>query len=89
MNSSDRLDEFAAVLIPEAIQQIQDLKQHRAAHGKDAEYFRIAKVTLGFVGGASRVCATIENHRTNNMVEQRFQLESRKEAKPAALSAGE
>jgi hypothetical protein len=72
MERKDRLEALADVVIPEAVEWVSELRAYRAYQGKDPEYFRKARIGLGVVGSAVRLCATIENGRTNDMVEARL-----------------
>lgn len=76
MNQQDRLEALAAAVIPEAIDWVEELKAYRTYQGKDPEYFRKARIALGVVGAGVRLCATIENSRTNDLVQRRMLSES-------------
>ena len=71
MNQKERLESLANAVIPEAVAWVDELKAYRLYQGKDQDYFKKARVGLGVVSGAVRLCATIENSRTNDMVEKR------------------
>ncbi len=70
--SKERLEQLAEAVIPEAIEWVEELRSYRTYKGKDAEYFRKARIALGVVGSGVRLCATIENSRTNDLVERRM-----------------
>lgn len=74
MNRPDRLEALSEAVIPEAIEWVQELRAYRIYQGKDAEYFKKARIGIGVVGGAIRLCATAENARTNDLIEARQHL---------------
>jgi hypothetical protein len=71
MNQKQRLESLADTLIPEAIEWVKELRAYRVYQGKDTEYFRKARTAVGVIGGAVRLCATIENSRSNDLIEAR------------------
>lgn len=71
MNRQERLEALASAVIPEAIDWVKELRAYRVYQGKDPDYFKRARIGLGVVGSAVRLCATAENARTNDMVETR------------------
>lgn len=85
MKREDRMEALAQVVVPEAIEWVGELKRYRAYQGKDLEYFRKARIGLGVVSNAVRLCATIENARTNDLVQAR--LSAGDEAGPKMLQA--
>jgi hypothetical protein len=77
VNQHERLERLAEAVIPEAIEWVAELRKYRVYQGKDAEYFKKARVGLGVISSGVRLCATIENSRTNDLVETRVKaLES-------------
>lgn len=74
MNRTERLEALAAAVIPEAIEWVAELRKYRTYQGKDPEYFRKARIGLGVVGSGVRLCATIENSRSNDLVQERLRL---------------
>jgi hypothetical protein len=70
--SSNSHNDLAAAVVPEAIDLALELRKHRLEKGMDAEYFKMARPALGFIGIASRILATIQNSRTNDLVERRL-----------------
>lgn len=89
MNQADRLEALADAVVPEAIEWVKELRRYRAYQGKDAEYFRKARLGVGVIGSAVRICATTENHRTNNLVERRVMALTAPERKVLADGAAE
>ena len=89
MNRQDRLEALAAAVVPEAIEWVKELRAYRIYQGKDLEYFRKARIGLGVVGAGVRICATIENSRSNNLVEARLKaLEGQTVTSRPELQAG-
>lgn len=74
MDRQDRLEALAAAVVPEAIEWVKELRRYRTYQGKDNEYFRKARIGLGVVSNGVRLCATAENARTNDLIEQRQSL---------------
>lgn len=66
------LNDLAAGLVPESIEWIEELKNYRKYQGADARYFQKARLGVNVIGHAVRVCATIQNARTNDLVAERF-----------------
>ena len=75
MNRQEQLENLADAIVPEAIEWVHELRAYRTYQGKNQEYFRKARIGLGVLNGAVRICATRENARTNDMVERRLALE--------------
>jgi hypothetical protein len=87
MTRQERLDSLAEAVIPEAIEWVKELRAYRTYQGKDnPEYFRKARISLGVVTSAVRLCATVENARTNDAVEQRLLIESDESGAPKRLT---
>lgn len=72
MSHESRLETLANAVVPEAVEWVKELQAYRIYKGKDAEYFRKARIGLGVVGSAVRLCATIENNRSNALIEERL-----------------
>lgn len=70
----NRLEELADVIVPEAKQWVRELSAYRTYKGKDLEYFRKARIGLGVVSNAVRLCATMENARSNDLIAARLQV---------------
>ena len=62
---------LAHLLEDEAIAQLEFIKKERTYQGSNPEYRKDAKMALGVIGGFIRLCATLENRRTNDLVEAR------------------
>lgn len=87
MNQKERLEKLAEVVIPEATEWVNELRAYRIYQGKDRDYFQKARVGLGVITSAVRLCATIENSRTNDLVAQRL-LNETGDVKALAASNG-
>lgn len=72
MDRNDRLKNLADALIPEAVEWVAELRAYRIYQGKDEEYFRKARIGLGIVSSGVRLCATIENAKSNDLIERRL-----------------
>jgi len=68
----NRLEDLAGSVVPEAIEWVKELRAYRIYKGKDPEYFRKARIGMGIIGAGVRICATIENSRTNDAIEKRL-----------------
>jgi hypothetical protein len=88
MNRTERLEALASAVIPEAVEWVSELRKYRTYQGKDPEYFRKARVGLGVIGSGVRLCATIENSRTNDLVEKRFALGAEEQLSNRQLPSG-
>lgn len=73
MNRTERIDALAEAVIPEAIEWVKELRAYRIYQGKDPDYFRKARIGIGVVGGAIRLCATAENARSNDLIQARME----------------
>lgn len=69
----ERLESLASAIVPEAVEWVEQLKEYRKYSGRDIEYFRRARVGVSIISAAVRLCATVENSRTNNMLLHRLQ----------------
>ena len=72
MSKPERLETLADAIVPEAIEWIAELRKYRTYQGKDPEYFRKARMAIGAIGNAVRLCATIENNHANELVARRL-----------------
>src|SRR4051812_15146588 len=86
MNRQERLEALAEAIVPEAIEWVKELREYRTYQGKDPEYFRKARISLGVVGSAVRLCATAENARTNDAVEARLLMDVNEVGVPRQLA---
>lgn len=68
----ERLETLADAVIPESVEWVKELRRYRVYQGRDAEYFRKARLGLGIIGSAVRLCATIENSRSNDLIAHRL-----------------
>ncbi len=68
----ETLDRLVDAIVPEAVEWVAQLRAYRTYQGKDPEYFRKARIGLGVVSTAVRLCATRENARTNDLIAQRL-----------------
>lgn len=71
-NKGNYTEDLANAVVPEAIDLAHEMRRHRLEQGMDAEYYKKARPALGFIGSASRILATIQNSRTNDLVERRL-----------------
>ena len=69
---TEHLENLAAALVPESMEWIEELKAYRKYNGTDARYFQKARLGVNVIGHAVRVCATIQNARTNDLVAERM-----------------
>jgi hypothetical protein len=75
---------FVEALEEEAVQQLAELRRYRVNASKDNPDLRArAKLAIGVIGAYVRLRATIENGRSNDLVERRLLGEP-----PAALPSG-
>ena len=73
MNRQERLEALAEAVVPEAIEWVKELRAYRIYQGKDPDYFKKARIGIGVVGGAIRLCATAENARSNDIIQARME----------------
>ncbi len=66
-----RLEDLAAALVPEAIEWINELRRYRMYEGTDARYYQKARTGINLLGHSVRICATIENARSNELIAAR------------------
>jgi hypothetical protein len=72
MDQRQRLEVLAEAVVPEAVAWVDELRRYRVYQGKDLDYFRKARVGVGVISNAVRLCATVENSRTNDAIERRM-----------------
>jgi hypothetical protein len=89
VNQNERLEKLADAVIPEAIEWIEELRAYRTYQGKNPEYFRKARIGVGIIGGAIRLCATVENMRTNELIQMRMMSAPGETKRLAALAAAD
>jgi hypothetical protein len=87
MKPQQRLESLADALIPEAIEWVKELRAYRIYQGKDLDYFRKARIGISAISGAVRICATLENARTNDLVQARLEAGTPEGETPKALQA--
>lgn len=68
------LEVLKKAIIPEAVGWVEQLKAYRLHKGKDLEYFRRARLGVSIVSAAVRLCATFENARSNDIIQERMVL---------------
>lgn len=84
------LEQLGEVITLEAVDQARDVRAHRENTGRDADYYKMAKVALGFINGATKLAATMENRRSNDLIERRLNaLESGPSPKSLSDGSGE
>ncbi len=71
----DQLETLADVIVPEAVEWVEQLKEYRKYKGRDQEYFRRARLGVNVISNAVRLCATIENSRSNDLVQKRLSMQ--------------
>lgn len=71
MNHKARLETLAEAVIPEATEWVKELREYREYQGNDPQALSKAKIGVGVISSAIRLCATIENSRTNDHIEAR------------------
>lgn len=69
---NDNLETLADAIVPEAVEWVEQLKEYRKYKGRDQEYFRRARIGVNIISAAVRLCATAENSRTNDYIQQRL-----------------
>jgi len=90
MKREDRIEALAKAVVPEAVEWIKELHRYRTYQGKDLDYFRKARIGLGLVSNAVRLCATMENARSNDMILARLKSgDLRGETKALPRAVGE
>lgn len=56
----------------EAVEQLDVIRAYRTYQGTNPDYKHRAKTAIGVIGAYVRLRATIENGRTNDLVERRL-----------------
>lgn len=64
--------DFVKALEVEAIEQLELIRAYRVYQGANPDYKHRAKMAIGVIGAYVRLCATVENARTNDLVELRL-----------------
>jgi hypothetical protein len=66
-----RVEDLADAIVSRAVKHAKRLDDYLEGDGKNGTQYQKARIVVGLIGAAVRVCATIENNRTNDLIEAR------------------